>query len=38
MLTLKRLGPWIACLALLLNMLAMPMSSAMQTPDLQLML
>ncbi len=38
MLILKRLSPWIASLALLLNMLAMPMSSAMQTPDLQLML
>jgi hypothetical protein len=38
MFTLKRMSPWIACLALLLNMLAMPMSRAMQTPDLQLML
>ncbi|MHA6127288.1 MULTISPECIES: DUF2946 family protein [unclassified Pseudomonas] len=38
MFSLKRISPWIACLALLLNMLAMPMSRAMQTPDLQLML
>ena len=38
MLTLKRLSPWIACLALLLNMRVMPMSRAMQTPDVQLML
>ena len=34
----KRVSPWIACLALLLNMLAMPLSRAMQTPDTGLML
>lgn len=38
MASLKRISPWIACLAMLLNMLAMPMSRAMQTPDVQLML
>ncbi|MPQ84140.1 DUF2946 domain-containing protein [Pseudomonas sp. MAFF 730085] len=36
--SLKRICPWIACLAVLLNMLAMPLSRAMQTPDVQLML
>ncbi|RMP59128.1 hypothetical protein ALQ18_04804 [Pseudomonas marginalis pv. marginalis] len=36
--SLKRISPWIACLAVLLNMFAMPMSRAMQTPDVQLML
>jgi hypothetical protein len=34
----KRVSPWIACLALLLNMLAMPLSRALQTPDIGLML
>lgn len=34
----KPISPWIACLALLLNMLAMPLSRAAQTPDMQLML
>ena len=34
----KRISPWIACLALLLNMLAMPLSRALQTPDIGLML
>ncbi len=34
----KRISPWIACLALLLNMLAMPLSRALQTPDSGLML
>lgn len=38
MATFKRLSPWIACLALLLNLLAMPLSRAMQTPDISLML
>ena len=38
MASLKRISPWIACLAVLLNMLAMPLSRAMQTPDLQLLL
>ncbi|UEL25732.1 DUF2946 domain-containing protein [Pseudomonas fluorescens] len=36
--SLKRISPWIACLAVLLNMFAMPLSRAMQTPDVQLML
>ena len=36
--SLKRIRPWIACLALLLNMLAMPLSRALQTPDIGLML
>ncbi|MCT9824888.1 DUF2946 domain-containing protein [Pseudomonas veronii] len=35
---LKRIRPWIACLAVLLNMLAMPLNRALQTPDVQLML
>ncbi|WP_338477482.1 DUF2946 family protein [Pseudomonas trivialis] len=34
----SRISPWIACLALLLNMLAMPLSRAMQAPDSGLML
>jgi hypothetical protein len=38
MASLKRISPWIACLAMLLNMLAMPLSSAMQAPDTQLLL
>lgn len=38
MVSLKRISPWIACLALLLNLLAMPMSRATQAPDAQLML
>ncbi|MFV3015924.1 DUF2946 domain-containing protein, partial [Pseudomonas sp. KHB2.9] len=29
---LKRISPWLACLAIVLNMLAMPLSRAMQTP------
>ncbi|KPW71480.1 MULTISPECIES: DUF2946 domain-containing protein [Pseudomonas syringae group] len=36
--SLKRISPWIACLAVLLNMFAMPLSRAMQSPDLRLML
>lgn len=36
--SLKRIRPWIACLAVLLNLFAMPMSHAMQTPDVRLML
>lgn len=36
--SLKRISPWIACLAILLNMFAMPLSRAMQTPDMRLML
>lgn len=36
--SLKRIRPWIACLAVLLNLFAMPMSRAMQTPDVRLML
>lgn len=36
--SLKRISPWIACLAILLNMLAMPLNGAMQTPDVRLML
>lgn len=36
--SLKSLKPWIACLAVLLNLFAMPMSRAMQTPDVRLML
>lgn len=35
---LKRICPWIACLAVLLNLFAMPMSRAMQAPDVRLML
>lgn len=35
---LKRIRPWIACLAVLLNMLAMPLNRALQTPDAQLKL
>ncbi|WP_460060467.1 DUF2946 domain-containing protein [Pseudomonas sp. S2_A05] len=35
---LKRIRPWIACLAVLLNLFAMPMSRAMQAPDVRLML
>jgi hypothetical protein len=35
---LKRISPWIACLAVVLNMLAMPLSRAMQTPDMGLLL
>lgn len=38
MATFRRLSPWIACLALLLNLLAMPLSRAMQPPDMRLML
>ncbi|MCD5996689.1 DUF2946 domain-containing protein [Pseudomonas sp. CDFA 602] len=38
MASLKRISPWIACLVILLNMLAMPLSRAMQTPDVRLML
>ena len=38
MATFKRISPWVACLALLLNMLAMPLSRAMQSPDVGLML
>lgn len=38
MATFNRVSPWIACLALLLNLLAMPLSRAMQTPDMRLML
>ncbi|MBX8488737.1 DUF2946 domain-containing protein [Pseudomonas lijiangensis] len=38
MASMKRISPWIACLAILLNMLAMPMSRAMQTPDTHLLL
>lgn len=38
MATFKRISPWVACLALLLNMLAMPLSRAMQPPDAGLML
>jgi hypothetical protein len=34
----KRISPWIACLAVLLNLVAMPLSRAMQTPDVRLML
>ncbi|MBZ9783766.1 DUF2946 domain-containing protein [Pseudomonas sp. REP124] len=36
--SLKRISPWIACLAVLLNVMAMPLSRAVQTPDIQLML
>ncbi|MBP5952741.1 DUF2946 domain-containing protein [Pseudomonas sp. P42] len=36
--SLKRIRPWIACLAVLLNLFAMPLSRAMQTPDVSLML
>ncbi|WP_122868567.1 DUF2946 domain-containing protein [Pseudomonas viridiflava] len=36
--SLKRLRPWIACLAVLLNLFAMPMSRAIQAPDVRLML
>lgn len=36
--SLKRISPWIACLAILLNLFAMPLSRAMQTPDVRLML
>ncbi|KAF0866585.1 DUF2946 family protein [Pseudomonas sp. LD120] len=36
--SLKRVSPWIACVALLLNMLAMPLSRAMQTPDVRMLL
>ncbi|MFA0997486.1 MULTISPECIES: DUF2946 domain-containing protein [Pseudomonas syringae group] len=36
--SLKRISPWIACLAVLLNMFAMPLSRAMQAPDMRLML
>lgn len=36
--SLKRISPWVACLAVLLNMFAMPLSRAMQTPDVRLML
>lgn len=36
--SLKRPRSWIACLAVLLNLFAMPLSRAMQTPDLHLML
>ena len=32
----KRISPWLACLAIVLNMLAMPLSRAMQTPDMGL--
>jgi hypothetical protein len=38
MVSLKRISPWIACLALLLNLLAMPMSQATQPADVPLML
>lgn len=34
----NRISPWIACLAVLLNMLTMPLSRAMQTPDMGLLL
>ena len=34
---LKRISPWIACLAVVLNMLAMPLSRAMHTPDMGLL-
>ncbi|WP_330214448.1 DUF2946 domain-containing protein [Pseudomonas sp. AM8] len=36
--SLKCICPWIACLTVLLNLFAMPMSRAMQTPDVRLML
>ncbi|WP_460114563.1 DUF2946 domain-containing protein [Pseudomonas sp. H3_G03] len=36
--SLKRIRPWIACLAVLLNLFAMPMSRAIQAPDVRLML
>jgi len=36
--SLKRTSHWIACLAVLLNLFAMPLSRAMQTPDVSLML
>lgn len=36
MASLKRISPWIACLAVLLNMLAMPIGRALQTQDVQL--
>jgi hypothetical protein len=36
--SLRRIRPWIACLAILLNILAMPLSRAMQAPDVNLML
>lgn len=36
--SLKRISPWLACLAVLLNLFAMPLSRAMQTPDTRLML
>lgn len=38
MAALKRLSPWIACLAVVLNLLAMPLSRAMQSPDPQMLL
>ena len=38
MVTLKRISPWIAYLVIVLNLLAMPMSRAMQAPDLRMML
>ncbi|MDO7926898.1 DUF2946 domain-containing protein [Pseudomonas sp. KFB-139] len=38
MASMKRIIPWIACLAVLLNMLAMPMSRAMQPADAHLLL
>ena len=36
MASLKRISPWIACLAVLLNLLAMPIGRALQTQDVQL--
>ncbi|QHF39376.1 hypothetical protein PspS34_14375 [Pseudomonas sp. S34] len=36
--SLTRISPWIACLAVLLNLFAMPLSSAMQTSDVRLIL
>lgn len=38
MASFKRISPWIACLAIVLNMLAMPLSRAMQAPDMGLLL
>ncbi|WP_430715368.1 FUSC family protein [Pseudomonas rhodesiae] len=35
---MKRIRPWIACLAVLLNLFAMPMSRAIHAPDVRLML
>jgi len=38
MASFKRISPWIACLAVLLNMLAMPLGRALQPPDMGLLL